>query len=207
MIAKLPKLLLSVRKGANADIALRLETSIIKFSEISAMTQSAPLRVTAAGHEIPDMWYAAVIDARGMVEMNAADSNKIRESEFHQVSVIDANTVDFTGLSAAGFKTYTGGGNLAYYAPMDLTGYTSARMDIKRRVGGDVELALNTADGTLEIDSSTHSVWIRLDDTHLTALPALEYVFDIELVSATAVDAICSADSVFEVLPEVTTSA
>ena len=207
MIAKLPKLLLSVRKGANADIALRLETSIIKFSEISAMTQSAPLRVTAAGHGIPDMWYAAVIDARGMVEMNAADSNKIRESEFHQVAVIDANTVDFTGLSAAGFKTYTGGGHLAYYAPMDLTGYTSARMDIKRRVGGDVELALNTENGTLEIDSSTHSVWIRLNDTHLAALPAMEYVFDIELVSATAVDAICSADSVLDVLPEVTTSA
>ena len=203
----LSRLRLTVRRGASADIALRLETSAKKFAAITGMSKTAPLRVTAAGHGIPDMWYAAVIDARGMVEMNAADSNKIRESEFHQVAVIDANTVDFTGLSAAGFKTYTGGGHLAYYAPMDLTGYTSARMDIKRRVGGDVELALNTADGTLEIDSSTHSVWIRLDDTHLTALPALEYVFDIELVSATAVDAICSADSVFEVLPEVTTSA
>ena len=204
---KLPKLALSVRRGASEDIALRLETSAKKFAAITGMSKTAPLRVTASGHGIPDMWYAAVIDARGMVEMNAADSNKIRESEFHQVAVIDANTVDFTGLSAAGFKTYTGGGHLAYYAPMDLTGYTSARMDIKRRVGGDVELALNTENGTLEIDSSTHSVWIRLNDTHLAALPAMEYVFDIELVSATAVDAICSADSVLDVLPEVTTSA
>ncbi|HNG55298.1 MAG TPA: hypothetical protein PLR85_18075 [Nitrospira sp.] len=203
----LSRLRLTVRRGASADIALRLETSAKKFAAITGMSKTAPLRVTAAGHGIPDMWYAAVIDARGMVEMNAADSNKIRESEFHQVAVIDANTVDFTGLSAAGFKTYTGGGHLAYYAPMDLTGYTSARMDIKRRVGGDVELALNTENGTLEIDSSTHSVWIRLNDTHLAALPAMEYVFDIELVSATAVDAICSADSVLDVLPEVTTSA
>jgi hypothetical protein len=203
----LSRLRLTVRRGASADIALRLETSAKKFAAITGMSKTAPLRVTAAGHGIPDMWYAAVIDARGMVEMNAADSNKIRESEFHQVDVIDANTVDFTGLSAAGFKTYTGGGHLAYYAPMDLTGYTSARMDIKRRVGGDVELALNTENGTLEIDSSTHSVWIRLNDTHLAALPAMEYVFDIELVSATAVDAICSADSVLDVLPEVTTSA
>ena len=203
---KLPKLALSVRRGASEDIALRLETSAKKFAAITGMSKTAPLRVTASGHGIPDMWYAAVIDARGMTEMNAADSNKIRESEFHQITAIDANTVDFLEISSAGFETYTGGGYLAYYEPLDLSGYTSARMDIKRRVGGDVDLALNTTDGTLEIEASSNTVWIRLDDTTLDALPAREYVFDIELVSATAIDAICSAESVFEVLPEVTTS-
>ena len=203
---KLPKLKLSVRKGASTDLPLRIETGTMSFAAISAMANSAPLRVTAPGHNIPDMWHAAVIDARGMIELNAADSNKIREAEFHQVTVIDANTVDFMEISSASFKTYTGGGYLAYYEPLDLSGYTSARMDVKRRVGGDVELALNTTDGTLEIEAATHSVWIRLDDTDLAALPAREYVFDIELISATTVDAICSADSVFEVLPEVTTS-
>lgn len=206
MIAKLPKLLVSVRKGADADIALRLETSILKFSAISAMTQSAPLRVTATGHGLLDQWHAAIIDAQGMTELNAVESNAIRDSEFHQISVVDANTVEFNGISSAGFRPYTSGGYLAYYEPMDLSGYTSARMDIKRRVGGDVELALNTANGTLEIEAATHSVWIRLDDTDLASLPAREYVFDIELISATAVDAICSAESVFEALPEVTTS-
>ena len=40
----------------------------------------------------------------------------------------------------------------------------------------------------------------------LDAVPARDYVFDIELVHATAVDAICSAESVLTVLPEVTTS-
>ena len=203
---KLPKLALSVRRGASEDIALRLETSVLKFVAITGMSKTAPLRVTAQSHGIPEMWYAAVIDSRGMTEMNAADSNKIRESEFHQITVIDANTVDFMEISSANFKTYTGGGYLAYYEPLDLSGYTSARMDIKRRVGGDVDLALNTTDGTLEIEASSNTVWIRLDDTTLDALPAREYVFDIELVSATAIDAICSAESVFEVLPEVTTS-
>ena len=203
---KLPKLKLSARIGASADIALRLETSELRFIAITGMAKTAPLRVTAQSHGIPDLWYAAVIDPRGMTEMSAVDSNKIRESEFHQITVIDANTVDFMEISAASFSAYTGGGYLAYYEPMDLSGYTSARMDIKRRVGGDVELALNTTDGTLEIEAATHSVLIRLDDTDLAALPARDYVFDIELISATAVDAICSAESVFEVLPEVTTS-
>ena len=206
MTSTLPKLTIHARLGASADIALRLETSVLKFVAIAGMSKTAPLRVTAPSHGIPDMWYVAVIDSRGMTEMNAADSNKIRESEFHQIMVIDANTVDFMEISSASFKTYTGGGYLAYYEPIDLTGYTSARMDIKRRVGGDVELSLNTANGTLEIEASTHSVWIRLDDTDLAALPAREYVFDIELIRAGGIDAICSADSVFKVLPEVTTS-
>lgn len=203
---KLPKLKLSVRKGASADIPLRIETGTLSFAAISAMSKSAPLRVTATGHNIPDGWYVAIVDAQGMDELNAADSNDISDSEFHRVTWIDGNTVDFDGISSAGFKTYTSGGYLAFYAPMSLSSYTSARMDIKTRVGGDVILALNTTDATLEIDAATSTVWISLEDDSLDAVPARDYVFDIELVHATAVDAICSAESVLTVLPEVTTS-
>jgi len=179
---KLPKLKLSVRKGASADIPLRLETGALSFAAISAMSKSAPLRVTATGHNIPDGWYVAIVDAQGMDELNAADSNDISDSEFHRVTWIDGNTVDFDWISSAGFKTYTSGGYLAFYAPMSLSSYTSARMDIKTRVGGDVILALNTTDGTLEIDAATSTVWIRLPDDALDTVSARDYVFDIELV-------------------------
>lgn len=202
----LTKLKLSVRKGSSVNLPLRLETGTLSFAAISAMAKSAPLRVTAPGHNLPDGWYVAIVDAKGMTELNASDSNSIRDSEFHRVTWIDADTVDFDGISAANFRTYTSGGYLAFYAPMSLASYTSARMDIKTRVGGDVILALNTTGGTLEIDAATSTVWIRLDDTSLDAVAARGYVFDLELVSASAVDAICSADSVLEVLPEVTTS-
>lgn len=206
MSSDLPKIKLSVRKGASADIPLRLETGTMSFAAISAMAKSAPLRVTATGHNIPDGWYVAIVDAKGMTELNATDSNAIRDNEFHRITWVDANTLDFDGISSAGFKTYTNGGYLAFYTPMNLTSYTSARMDVKTRVGGDVILALNTTDGTLEIDDATSTVWIRLEDDALDAMTARDYVFDIELVHATAVDAICSAESVLTVLPEVTTS-
>lgn len=206
MSSDLPKIKLSVRKGASADIPLRLETGTLSFAAISAMAKSAPLRVTATGHNIPDGWYVAIVDAKGMVELNAEDSNAIRDSEFHRVTWIGADTVDFDGISSANFKTYTSGGYLAFYAPMGLASYTSARMDVKTRVGGDVILALNTTGATLEIDAATSTVWIRLEDDSLDAVPARDYVFDIELVHATAVDAICSAESVLTVQPEVTTS-
>lgn len=208
MTSTLPKLTIQARLGASADIALRLETSVLKFVAITGMAKTAPLRVTATSHGIPDMWYAAVIDSRGMTEMNAADSNKIRELEFHQITVIDANTVDFMEISAASFSAYTGGGYLAYYEPLDLSGYTSARMDIKRAVGATAVLSLHTDDGTLEIDAAASSVWIRLSPTALSdaGVTARDYYFDIELIRPDGVDAICAATSVATVLPEITTS-
>lgn len=205
-MGNLQKLKLSVRKGASVDIPLRIETGTLSFVEISAMSKSAPLMVTAPGHGIPDGWYVAIIDAKGMTELNAENSNSIRDSEFHRVTWIDADTIEFDYISSARFKTYTSGGYLAFYAPMDLSGYTSGRMDVKTRVGGDLMLALNTVDGTLEIEEETSTVWIRLADDALDDVSAKDYVFDIELLTATGVDALCSADSVFAVLDEVTTS-
>lgn len=202
----LPRLKLSVRLGASADMALRIETSNLRFASITGMAKTAPLRVTAPAHGIFDQWHVAVVDAKGMTQLNAADSNAIRDSEFHQVTFVDADTIDFNGVSSAGFSTYTSGGHLAYYAPLDLSGYTSARMDIKTAVGGTVALALNTAGGTLAIDAATSTVWVHLSANNLSALVARDYVFDIELIRSGGIDAICSAESVFSVLPEVTTS-
>lgn len=203
---QLPKLTLSVRLGASADIALRLETTNVKFSAISGMSQSAPLRVNSPGHGILDQWHAAIVDAKGMTEMNAVNSNSIRDAEFRQVTLIDPDAVEFNGVCSAGFKPYVSGGYLAYYAPLDLTVYSSARMDIKERVGGPVKLAANTTNGMLALDAAGSALLIHLSETDISALGAREYVFDVELVKAGGIDAICSAESTLVVLPEVTTS-
>lgn len=202
----LPQITVEARKGASETITFRIETSIKKFVAISAMTNTAPMRVTATAHHVPDQWFVAIIDAIGLTDLNAADSNDIQDDEFHQVTVIDANTLEFNGISAASFGVYATSGYIVCYEPLDLSGYTSARMDIKRKVGGAVELSLSTTAGTMSIDAATSTVSITLDETHLSALSARDYVFDIELIRVGGIDAICSADSVFTVLPEVTTS-
>lgn len=202
----LPQITIEARKGASADIALRIETSVKKFVAISAMTNTAPMQVTATAHNVPDQWAVAIIDATGLTELNAVDPNDIQDDEFHEVTVIDADTLEFNGISAASFGVYATAGHIVYFLPLDLSVYTGARMDIKRKVGGAVELALDTASGTLDIDAPTNTLFIRLDATALDALSVREYVFDIELIRSSGVDAICSAESVFEVLPEITTS-
>jgi hypothetical protein len=198
-------LTLSLRLGATEDIPIRVESDELTFAPITGMAKSAPVRITSTGHGIPDGWRAVVLNAGGMTELNAAWS-AIRDSDFRRLAVIDANTITLPGVTSAGFRTYSSGGDLAYYAPKDLSSYTAARMDIKRAVGGTVLASLNTAGGTIEIDAANSAVWLHVTPTTLVELAAGDYVFDIELLDGTDVLALCSAESVLHLLPEVTTS-
>lgn len=115
-------------------LVIRWETSALIYKQISAISQAAPVRMTVTGHSIPNGWRAAVSGVKGMVEMNVADPSRIRDDEYHQVTVIDANTIEFNDVNAAAFKAYTSGGYLQYNTPATLTGYT-ARMAIKAKAG------------------------------------------------------------------------
>lgn len=115
-------------------LVIRWETNAIIYKQISAISQTAPVRMTVTGHSCPSGWRAAVSGVKGMVEMNVADPARIRDDEYHQVTVIDANTIEFNDVNAAAFKAYTSGGYLQYNTPADLTGQT-ARMAIKAKAG------------------------------------------------------------------------
>ena len=115
-------------------LVVRWETNAIIYKQISAISQTAPVRMTVTGHNVPSGWRAAVSGVKGMVEMNVADPARIRDDEYHQVTVIDVNTLEFNDVNAATFKAYTSGGYLQYNTPATLTGYT-ARMAIKAKAG------------------------------------------------------------------------
>ena len=192
----------SIRIGASADIQIRIETEEVVFAPISSISRSAPARVvTQEAHGLLDGWRASVVDAKGMVAIN-----DVRPTS---VSVVDTTTIDLDGVSTLGMSAHTAdSGALKWYAPKDLSGYTGARMDLKRAVGDTAVLSLHTDDGTLEIDAASSSVWVRLPETALSdaGVSARDYYFDIELIRADGVDAICAATSVATVLPEITTS-
>ena len=192
----------SIRLGASTDIQIRVETDEVRFAPISSISRSAPARVvTQEAHGLLDGWRVSVIDAKGMVAIN-----DVRPTS---VSVVDTTTIDLDGVSTLGMSAHTAdSGALKWYAPKDLSGYTGARMDLKRAVGATAVLSLHTDDGTLEIDAASSSVWIRLPATALSdaGVPPRDYYFDIELIRADGVDAICAATSTVTVLPEITTS-
>ena len=192
----------SIRLGASTDIQIRVETDEVRFAPISSISRSAPARVvTQEAHGLLDGWRASVVDSKGMTSIN-----DVRPTS---VSVVDTTTIDLDGVSTLGMSAHTAdSGALKWYAPKDLSGYTGARMDLKRAVGATAVLSLHTDDGTLEIDAASSSVWIRLPATALSdaGVPPRDYYFDIELIRADGVDAICAATSTVTVLPEITTS-
>ena len=192
----------SIRIGASADIQIRIETEEVVFAPISSISRSAPSRVvTQAAHGLLDGWRVSVVDAKGMTSIN-----DVRPTS---VSIVDTTTVDLDGVSTLGMSAHTAdSGALKWYAPKDLSGYTGARMDLKRAVGATAVLSLHTDDGTLEIDAASSSVWVRLPETALSdaGVSARDYYFDIELIRPDGVDAICAATSTVTVLPEITTS-
>lgn len=201
----LSTLKIEVRLGASADIPIRVETNSLTFAPIASIAKSAPARVvTTASHGIPDGWRASIVDAKGMTELNA---DTVSDRDLTKVAVINATTLDLDGISSLNFRTHTANtGAVVFYAPKDLASYTSANMDVKKRVGGDVVVNFSTTAGTLEIDTATNAVWLRLSDTDTVALSPRDYVFDIELTRPTGIDAICAADSILTVLPQVTTT-
>ncbi len=201
----LPRLRLHSRLGDTTEIPVRVESDAWSFALITAMSKTAPLRVTAEAHGIPDGWRAAIVDAGGMTELNTA-WDELTDSDLRRVTVIDANTVAIDGVCGIGFRNYTTGGALAFRTPRDLSGYTAAKMDLKKQVGGGIELSLTNDNGRLQIDEANHAVWIRLSDTDKAALTARAYVFDIELTRTDGIDALCSPDSTIDFVPEVTTT-
>jgi hypothetical protein len=201
--------LTGVRLGMNHDIPIRVESASLVFKPIVAMANSAPLSVESTAHGIPDAWRACVMGGMADVSVTAP----VKDSDLKRLAVIDADTIEFPGINAEKFKAYAGGGQLAFYAPLDLTPYSIARMDLKKSLTGPIIKTLSTADATMEIDAANSVVWLRIaDDTlvdsgTLLNIPASTYLFDIELeTGAGDVIALCSAESTIEITPEVTTS-
>lgn len=199
------KLNLSIRRGATVNLPIRIESDELDSVAITAITRSTPVRITATGHGLDDRWRAAVVCAGGMTEINASEYPP-PDDELQLVTVVDANTVEFNKVSSACYRAYTSGGSLVSYAPLELSSFDSARMEVKDRAGGAQLALLTTGVGTLEIDLVTNTLWIRLTAAESAALTFKRGVFDIELVTlAGEVTPVCSAESVLTILDEITT--
>jgi hypothetical protein len=148
-----------------------------------------------ASHGLTTGWRATVVSANGMEEINAVNTPP-RESEYHQVTIVDPNTIEFNAVNSADYGTYVDGGYLQYYTPVDLTGYT-AEMDIRDRIGGTVLFTLSTGvDQRIIIDPSAADT----DDLTFT-----RGVYDLEMYAPSgAVTTIFSGK--ISVIREITTA-
>jgi len=181
---------LPIVQGKTFALVLRWETEPVIYRPITAIQQTAPVRLTVAAHGAPDGWRCAVSNVKGMTEINA-EANSLREKDFNHVTVIDANTLEINSINAAGFKPYVSGGILQYNTPVDLTGYV-ARMKVKDKVGGIVLASTEAGDAPLDIlsialDTAKSTITLTISATATAALTWTRGVYELEMVSSTGV--------------------
>lgn len=190
-----------IYQGRTFKRVVRWETEPVVYKPITAVSQAAPVAITASGHGLKSGWYAAVTDVKGMTEINA-QSNAPKASDYHQVTVSDVDTITINDINAAGFSAYKSGGYLRYNTPVDITGAV-VRANIRDRVGGTLLLSLSTVTGEIVLDTVNHTISITIPATVTQVIGYTKGVYDLEAAIGTEVT-VLTVGSV-NVIPEITT--
>jgi hypothetical protein len=182
---------LIIQKGKTFSRVIRWESEPFLYKAITAITKAAPAVITSATHGIPDGWRVAIVSVQGMTEINAErPSDSLRASDFHRATVVDANSISINDINSSEFTTYTSGGYIQLFTPVDLTGYT-ARMDIRAtETSATALLELNTnppgPDTRIVIDNSAKTITLTISAAD-TVVTWKNGVYDLELVSGSTV--------------------
>lgn len=182
---------LSLVAGTSSSLVLRWESAPILRKAITGISVAtgAP-RITVAGHGIPDGWRVAITGVKGMAELNASDSARLRDSDYYQATVIDANTIELNEVNGADFKAWTSSGVVQWNTPVELTGFTG-RLRVENRHGGTLLASNLVADAplntlSLTIDTSLKTITAVLPAAATTALAGKSGVWEVEMVSGDA---------------------
>jgi uncharacterized protein YqkB len=195
------KLDLTIVKGKTFQQVLRWGADPIAYKTITAITNAAPVSITCTGHGIPQGWMVAVQSVKGMTQINS-EYDPPRCNDYHQATVVDANTITFNDVNSLDYKAYTSGGVLRFSTPVDLTGYT-ARMKIKDAVGGNTIVSLTTENDGIVLNNTTKTITIEIDAVTTASMTIQRGVYDLEMVSGDVVTALVTGKVL--VLDEVTT--
>ena len=179
-------------KGHTYTTVLRWETQPIVRVPISAITcpLGAARIATTTPHGMLDGWRGAIVNVQQPKEINAADPNNIRDSEYYAATVIDASTVEFNELNIADLKAYTADGFLQYNTPADLAGI-AIRVRLYTKRGGTLLASNQDADGALNvinvaIDTAKKTITVTLPVEATDLLSGKSGWYDIEAISSDA---------------------
>ena len=182
---------LSLVAGTSFSLVLRWESAPILRKAITAISVAtgAP-RITIAGHGIPDGWRVAVTGAKGMTELNAEDPARLRDLDYHQATVLDANTIELNEVNGADFKAWTSGGIVQWNTPVSLAGFAGI-VRVEDRHGGTVWASNLVADDPLDIlelliDDTLKTITPVFPEIATTALAGKSGVWEVKMISGAA---------------------
>lgn len=194
---------LAIRQGSTFTQVLRWETEPFLTAAITAIDPIASVRLhTEAAHGIPNGWRVAVVGS-GVSQLDAKKNPPV-DKDMRRATVIDADTIEFNGLSAVDFDAYDSGGFLMWYTPQDLAGYI-ARMKVKDKPGGEEYLELTTENGAIALDNVAKEIKLTLTPAVTELITSWKKaVYDLELESPTGI-VTALFEGAITVSPEITT--
>lgn len=173
---------LRIVQGGSEDIVFRYGSGPKTYKDVTAVTDLAPLTITALSHGIvADAWPVALSDFGGMPELGSCG--------MYRAVIVDVDTLRIDAVNAKQFGTYTTGGTVMYSPPVDLTGYT-ARMQIRPVIdSGSVLDEFTTEDVRLPttgivIDTTDKRIDLLIADEVTEAYDWLSAVYSLELITA-----------------------
>lgn len=147
---------LNIVRGKTLSVVIRWEQERPVVSKaITAVSLATGFpRLTVPSHGCPDGWRGYVTSVQGMKQINS-ENVPPRTKDYHEVTVIDANTIEFNGWnpvddSGRDWSAYTSGGFFKYNTPKSLANKT-IRVKIKDKVGGTVLLSTELDDAPLNL--------------------------------------------------------
>lgn len=198
---------IEVVQGKTFSRVVRWEVAPIIYRPITGIVVGAPARLTVPAHGMVDGWRGAVTAVKGMTQINATKAPP-KDSDYHAVSVVDADTVEFNDVNAAAFAAYVSGGYLQYNTPASLVGH-SARMSVKAKVGGEELLRLDTTlvapQPRIVLDDAAKTITLSISAADTAALGWTSGVYDLEVVSPAGIVTLLMYGK-FTVVKEVTTT-
>ncbi|QEY75160.1 hypothetical protein [Pseudomonas denitrificans (nom. rej.)] len=148
-------------RGATYRDTRRLMQPPKEYRPLTAISATAPVRLTVPAHGLAGDWLAWVIGTTGLPDLNREPPRQLP----HRVEVIDADTLEINGVSGAGLKPVPGSGQLIYQPPVDLIGATAHLVIREREEGGGQLLELTMGSGITSTAPGTLAVEIDADTT------------------------------------------
>lgn len=175
---------IEIRKGSTFSLAVRWETEPWVYAAITSISRAAPAAVTSSPHSLPEGWAVAVVDAKGLTQLNAKN-NPPRAADMRRARVISSTEIEFNDVSTAGASTahIANTGYLAWRTPQSLDGF-SARMTIKDRIGGLALHSITSQAGMgIVLDDAKKVIELTIPAETTAAFLFARGVYDLEMVS------------------------
>ena len=177
---------LTFKKGTTFRMSVLWESSQLRYRPITDVALTAPVRVTAPAHGVPDGWPIAIVNVVGTSQINATNSPP-RDADFRPATAVSADVLEINGVNGAAFKAYKSGGQVVYYEPTSLLD-VKVRMPIRRTPGGPIVFEPSTEAGTITLDLTRSRIEIEVATELVADLDWRSGTYDLIAEDATGVD-------------------